>query len=105
AGGGSISYAVFDGARWTCRDLLRSSEILIKRKPTSSLATRGERFIPVMEELWRPSLSVDVHGCIWLFYLNTTRRHVYWSRFLGETFGTHHEARGAYDALSRSLLV
>lgn len=104
-GGSTISYAVHDGNKWQVKDYLRSSEILLKRRPASSLRAGVDKFLPRMEEFWRPSLSVDRHGCVWMFYLNTTRRHVYWARFQGETFGTHHEARGAYDRPSRNLLV
>jgi hypothetical protein len=103
-GGGTVSYAMHDGQRWINRDLLRSREIVLFRRPTSSL-TGPQQFRPFMEEFWRPTLSVDRHGALWMFFINSTRRHVYWSRFEGEGFGTHHEARGAYDQLSRVLLV
>ena len=105
AGGSTVSYAVHKQGRWQRHDLVRSSEILIKRKPAASLATRREQFVPRMEEFWRPSLTVDHHGVVWMFYLNTTRRHVYWTRFQGDAFDRPHEARGAYDDLSRVLLL
>lgn len=105
AGGATVSYAVLSNGAWKIYDFLRSSEILLKRQPCSSLPTRDPVFVHFMEEFWRPSLAVDKHGVIWMFYLNTTRRHVFFTRFQGETFGDHFEARGAYDCLSRVLLV
>lgn len=104
SGGSTVSYAVFDGKRWRIHDFLRSSEILLKRQP-SLIAGGASKFFPMMEEFWRPSLAVDVHGVIWMFYLNPTRRHVYFSRFQGETFGEHYEARGPYDGLSRVMFL
>ena len=105
AGGSTVSYAVHSGERWQIRDFLRSSEILLKRRPSSSMPARPPEFKPFMEEFWRPSLAVDKHGVIWMFYLNTTRRHTYFARFTGERFGDHFEAQGAYDCLSRNLFV
>ncbi len=106
-GGSTISYALHDGARWAIHDLLRSSEIIIKRRVGTNLIASGRSgsFETHMEELWRPSLAVDLHGVPWMFWLNTTRRHVYFARFGGETFGDHYEARGPYDCLSRTMLV
>jgi len=103
AGGSTISYAVHDGKRWRLHDLLRSSEIILKRRPHHRHPQVDPKFVPAMEEFWRPSLSIDRNGSIWMFFVNTTRRHIYWSRFQGESFGEHHEARGAYDCMSRSL--
>jgi hypothetical protein len=105
AGGTTVSYAVLGGEGWRVRDFLRSSEIVMKRKPCSSFATREEGFAAVMEEFWRPSLSVDRHGVVWMFYLNPTRRHLFFTRFEGERFGTHYEARGPYDCLSRNFFL
>lgn len=105
AGGTTVSYAVLGVEGWRVRDFLRSSEIVMKRKPCSSFSTREEEFAAVMEEFWHPSLAVDGHGVIWMFYLNTTRRHLFFTRFEGGRFGTHYEARGPYDALSRSFFL
>ena len=105
AGGTTISCAIWAGSRWQVQDLHRSSEILLKRRPHHRHPQKDPTFVPFMEEFWRPSLTVDRHGVVWLFYLNTTRRHVFWSRFEGETFGEHYEARGAYDGLSRTLYL
>ncbi len=105
AGGTTVSYAVHDGSGWSLHDLLRSSEILLKRRPHHRNPQKEATFIPFMEEFWRPSLTVDHHGVIWMFYVNTTRRHVFWSRFQGETFGVHHEARGPYDVMSRTMFL
>ena len=105
AGGSTISYAVYSDDSWRVQDFLRSSEILLKRRPCSSIPSRPPEFQPFMEELWRPSLSTDKHGVVWMFYLNTTRRHSYFARFLGGGFGDHYEARGAYDCLSRAMFV
>ncbi|HUS79728.1 MAG TPA: hypothetical protein VM283_00585, partial [Armatimonadota bacterium] len=106
-GGSTISYAVHDGERWRLHDFLRSSEMLLKRQVSSNLIARGRAggFKPMMEEFWRPTLAVDRHGVPWMFYLNTTRRHVYMTRFGGETFGDHFEARGPYDCLARTMFV
>lgn len=105
AGGSTVSYAVLGGDRWHIWDFLRSSEILLKRTPASSLPGRNNSMTPVMEEFWRPSLAADLHGVIWMFYLNTTRRHIYFTRFQGETFSDHFEARGPFDCLSRVMLL
>lgn len=105
AGGTTVSYAVYDGSGWSLHDLLRSSEVLLKRRPHHRNPQKEATFIPFMEEFWRPSLTVDHHGVIWMFYANTTRRHVFWSRFQGETFGVRHEARGPYDVMSRTMYL
>jgi len=105
AGGSTVSYAVFADRAWRIHDFLRSSEILLKRRPSSSIPARDPEFVPLMEEFWRPSLAVDKHGVIWMFYLNTTRRHTYFARFMGRTFGDYFEARGAYDCLARTMFV
>ena len=105
AGGTTVSYVVHDGSGWSLHDLLRSSEILLKRRPHHRNPQKEATFLPFMEEFWRPSLTVDHHGVIWMFYANTTRRHVFWSRFQGETFGTHHEARGPYDVMARTVFL
>jgi len=106
-GGSTVSYAVHDGERWAIHDLVRSSEIVLKRRVSTNLIVQGlaGRFETHMEEFWRPSLAVDRHGVPWVFWLNTTRRHVYFARFGGETFGDHFEARGPYDCLSRTMFV
>ena len=107
SGGCTISYAVLTEGEWRIRDLVRSSEILLKRFDYTGVnrRTSQERFEAFAEEFWRPSLAVDVHGVIWMFYTNTTRRHTYHTRFLGETFDDPMEARGPYDGLSRVQLV
>ena len=105
AGGSTVSYALNDGTGWSVRDYLRSSEILLKRRPHHRHPQVDPTFAPFVEEFWRPSLTVDRHGLIWMFYVNTTRRHVYWCRFQGETFGAHHEARGPYDVMSRTMFL
>ena len=106
-GGSTVSYAVNDGGGWAVRDFLRSSEILLKRRVSSSLPSvgKGGAFLNQLEEFWRPTLAVDKHGVVWMFYLNATRRHIYFTRFGGETFGDHCEARGAYDCPSRVYFV
>ena len=107
SGGGTISYAVLTDNGWRLHDLVRSREILLKRYDYTgrNRRTSDVRFEPFMEEVWRPSLAVDRHGVIWLFYPNTTRRHTYYARFQGRGFGDIYEARGPYDGLSRVLLV
>ncbi len=105
AGGSTISYAVLTDAGWRRTDLLRSSEVLLKRRPHHRKPQKDPRFIAHLEELWRPSLSVDRHGVVWMFWSNTTRRHVYFSRFLGESFTAPLEAVGPLDALERPVLV
>lgn len=104
-GGSTISFARQDGARWIPSDYLRSCQILLKRKICGGLPSHDERFSARMEEFWRPSLSLDAHGVAWMFFINATRRHVYWARWQGESFGVHHEARGAYDCLSRIFFL
>ncbi len=104
-GGTTVSYAVHDGLTWERHDLLRSSEIVLLRRPHHRNPPVDGTTTAHMEEFWRPSLTVDRHGVVWLLFVNTTRRHVYWSRFHGRTFGTHHEARGAYDAITRLLFL
>lgn len=104
-GGSTVSYAIHDGTRWTQHDFLQSKQIMLKRKSTAGLGHADEIFHPCMEEFWRPSLTIDRHGMAWMFFVNTTRRHIYWARWHGQQFGTHHEARGAYDCLSRIMLL
>lgn len=106
-GGSTVSYAVHADGGWRVHDFLRSSEILLKRRVSSSLPAVGNKgsFVSRMEEFWRPSLAVDKHGVVWMFYLNTTRRHIYFTRFHGETFGDRYEAQGAYDRPSRVYFV
>lgn len=107
AGGCTVSYAVHDPAApgWRIHDFLRSSEVLLSRRRGSNLiGSRGD-FRHMMEEFWRPSLAVDKHGVLWMFYANSTRRHVFFTRFLGETFGDHFEAQGPYDCMSRILYL
>ena len=105
--GGTVSFAALKDERWHNHDLLRSSEILLKRRVSSSLPAVGGKglFRNHLEEFWRPSLAVDRHGVLWMFFLNTTRRHIYFTRFLGDRFGDHYEARGAYDCPSRVYFV
>ena len=107
SGGTTVSYAVLNDGVWKAHDFQRSREILLKRYHYTGARRRTSdvEFKPFMEEFWRPSLAVDKHGVIWMFFPNTTRRHTYFTRFLGETFGDHFEARGPYDDLSRVLLV
>ncbi len=105
AGGSTISYAVLDGGNWSLHDLIRSREIVLKRRPHHRHPQVDPTFIPFMEELWRPSLAVDRHGVVWMFYVNTTRRHIYWSRFDGQTFGERYEARGPFDCMERELFL
>ncbi len=106
-GGSTVSYAVNEGDGWQVHDFLRSSEILLKRRVSSSLPSVGKTgsFKSHLEEFWRPALAIDRHGVIWMFFLNTTRRHVFFTRFGGATFGDHYEARGAYDCPSRNYFV
>lgn len=106
-GGSTVSYAVNEGCGWKIHDFLRSSEILLKRRVSSSLPSVGKTgsFNSHLEEFWRPALTIDRHGVIWMFFLNTTRRHIFFTRFGGETFGDHYEARGAYDCPSRNYFV
>lgn len=104
-GGSTISFARHDGTRWVHSDYLKSSQILLKRKISAGLPSHDEHFPAFMEEFWRPCLTLDRHGVAWMFFVNTTRRHVYWARWQGENFGIHHEARGAYDCMSRILLL
>jgi len=105
AGGCTVSYAVLRDSAWTIRDFLRSSEILLSRRSGSNLSGSQGVFKSFMEEFWRPSLAVDLHGDVWMFYINSTRRHVYFARFYGERFGAHHEASGPYDCMGRSLFT
>jgi hypothetical protein len=106
-GGSTVSYAVNKGGGWKIHDLLRSSEILLKRRVSSSLPSVGKsgQFKSHLEEFWRPALSIDKHGVIWMFFLNTTRRHIFFTRFGGESFGDYYEARGAYDCPTRNYFV
>lgn len=105
-GGSTVSYAVCSDGQWRIHDFLRSSEMLLKRQVSSNLnVARAGGFGHFMEEFWRPSVAVDKHGVLWMFYLNTTRRHIYFARFHGETFGDYVEARGTYDCLSRVLFL
>jgi hypothetical protein len=103
--GSTISYALLDGGQWTLHDLLRSRDIVLHRRPHHRHPQVVPRTIAFLEELWRPSLAMDRHGALWMFYVNTTRRHIYWSRFDGRTFGERHEARGPFDCLERELSV
>lgn len=106
-GGSTVSYAVKTDPGWRHEDVERSSEIVLKRRPSSSLqpAQADDPFRHHLEEFWRPSLSVDRHGVIWLYYLNSTRRHVYFRRFLGERFDAALEAQGALDSPSRTWFL
>jgi hypothetical protein len=106
-GGSTVSYAVNEGCGWKIHDLLRSSEILLKRRVSSSLPSVGKsgQFKSHLEEFWRPALAIDRHGVIWMFFLNTTRRHIFFTRFGGQKFGDHYEARGAYDCPTRNYFV
>ena len=50
ADGATVSYAVHTGGRWEVQDFLRSSEILLKRRPSHSVPTMDDTFVPFMEE-------------------------------------------------------
>lgn len=105
AGGSTISYAIRDENGWRLSDLVRSQEIVLLRRPHHRNPQAVPRTAAFLEEVWRPSLAVDRHGVVWLFYVNTTRRHIFWSRFDGEKFGDRYEARGPFDCLERELFV
>lgn len=105
AAGSTISYAVLADGKWMLDDLLRSHDIVLHRRPHHRHPQADPRTVAFMEEIWRPSLSIDRHGVLWMFYVNTTRRHIYWSRFDGQRFGERYEARGAFDCLERELFV
>ena len=57
------------------------------------------------EQLRRPKLACDAHGVIWAFWPDTTRRHVYFARWLGERFSAPMESRGGFYQLSQQVMV
>lgn len=107
AGGSSVSYAVLTENGWKRHDLLRGSEIILKRAEAMVLPEESQEppFKSYLEEFWRPSLSVDRYGVVWMFFNNTTRRHIFFSRFKGEVFEDYHEAGGAFDCPSRNYYI
>ena len=56
------------------------------------------KFLPMVEEMWRPVLFRDRHGVPWALWQNTTRRWAYCARWLGDGFGQVHECRGPLNA-------
>jgi hypothetical protein len=106
--GSTVSYATLEeNGKWQINDYLRSSEILLKRRSSSSLPadSKSNIFQNHLEEFWHPSLSIDQHGVIWMFFINTTRRHIYFTRFQGEKFGDFYEAIGAIDCPTRYFYI
>ncbi|MHC4872699.1 MAG: hypothetical protein ACYTFY_12730, partial [Planctomycetota bacterium] len=105
--GCAVSYVVYDGEKWKVYDHQRSKEIMLHRRGKASLPNpmTDKLFITHMEEFWMPTLAVDKYGVVWMFYNNSTRRHVFMTRFLGDKFDSRYEAKGPLDCLRRVCMV
>jgi hypothetical protein len=102
-GGASIGYAAATGGTWKTDFISQAGEVLV-RDGSAADAFKG-RILPMVEEKWRPKMAMDKHGIPWVFWPDTTRRHTYFSRWLGSRFFDQAECRGGYYAPSEHLTV
>lgn len=102
-GGSSIGFAVESGGKWKTGFISKAEEIIV-RDSTVADAFKG-RIYPMVEQKWQPKVAIDNHGVAWVFWPDTTRRHTYFSRWLGTCFSDAYEVRGGYYAPSSELTV
>lgn len=102
-GGSSIGFAAMADGAWQTGYVSKAAEIIV-RDSTVADAFKG-RIFPMAEQKWRPKVALDRHGVPWVFWPDTTRRHTYFTRWLGTRFSDECELRGGYYAPSKELTV
>jgi hypothetical protein len=108
SGGTSIAWCRLTSRGWEHAELIRSSEISLKRDPrqeSGGVKRQPPIFHNRLEEVRLPQLALDADGVAWLFYSNVTRRHTYYARWLGDRFGDRTVARGPYYSLAPFMFV
>lgn len=96
-GGASVAFAVLTDHGWRTDCLAKAEEIVVNRQGIWDARFEG-KLLPMVEEMWRPTLFRDRHGVPWALWQNTTRRWAYCARWLGDGFGEVHECRGPFNA-------
>jgi hypothetical protein len=100
-GGAGIAYAADVGGVWQTGFVSRAAEIITRDRSPAD-AFKG-RIYPMVEEKWRPKITIDKYGIPWVFWPDTTRRHTYFARWMGSGFSDAEECRGGYYAPSEYL--
>jgi len=103
-GGSGVGFALRqpDG-NWQVGEVAKPEEIIVADNRSSDVF-QG-RIYPMVEEMHRPRLGTDRHGVPWALWPNTTRRHTYAARWLGQAFCEPFEVRGGWYALSTSIAI